>query len=139
MAKQIFVNLPIKDLGASTAFYQKLGFKKNDVFSSDEATALQWSDDIILMILKHDFYKKFIREKDIIDASTTSGVLLAISFDTKEAVKQFAETAKANGGDYYQIDMGIPEDQMFGYEVLDPDGNQWEAVWMATDFTPDNK
>jgi len=25
---------------------------------------------------------------------------------------------------------------MFGYEVLDPDGNQWEPVWMSPDFNP---
>jgi uncharacterized protein len=136
MNKQIYVNLPVKDLAVSTAFYESLGFAKNAMFSDENASAMQWSDEIILMILKHDFYKKFIGDKQIIDAKTTSGVLLALSLETKEAVTKFVETAKANGGDYFQVSMGAPEDQMFGYEVLDPDGNQWEAVWMATDFAP---
>lgn len=136
MNKQIYVNLPVKDLAASTAFYESLGFTKNAMFSDENASAMQWSDSIIVMILKHDFYKKFIGDKQIIDAKTTSGVLLALSLETKEAVTNFAETAKTNGGDYFQVDMGVPEDQMFGYEVLDPDGNQWEAVWMAADFAP---
>jgi len=26
--------------------------------------------------------------------------------------------------------MGIPEEEMLGFEVLDPDGNQLESVWM---------
>lgn len=136
MGKQVYINLPVTDLGASTAFYERLGFTKNSAFSDENASAMQWSDSIIVMILKHDFYQRFIRNKNIIDAKTTSGALLALTFNTKEEVTRFAETAKANGGDYFQVEMGIPEDQMFGYEVLDPDGHQWEASWMSPDLTP---
>jgi len=138
MTKQIYVNLPVSDLAKSTAFYESLGFTKNPAFSDDNASSVQWSDDIVVMLLTHDFYKKFIRDKQVIDTKTTSGVLLALSFDSKEEVQKFADTAKENGGDSFQVDMGIPEDQMLGLEVLDPDGNQWEAMWMAADFTPDN-
>lgn len=134
MGKQVYINLPVTDLNASTAFYESLGFTKNPTFSNENASAMQWSDSIIVMILPHDFYRQFIRNKNIIDAKTTSGVLLALNFDIKEDVARFAETAKANGGDYFQIDMGIPENQMLGYEVLDPDGHQWEATWMSPDF-----
>jgi predicted lactoylglutathione lyase len=136
MAKQIYINLPVADLAASTAFYQALGFTKNETFSDENATSVQWSDEIIVMLLKHDFYKRFIRDKQIIDAKSTSGVLLAINLESKEAVEQFAETAKQLGGDYFQIDMGVPADQMFGYEVEDLDGHHWEPVWMSPTFNP---
>jgi hypothetical protein len=139
MNKQVYINLPVKDLAASIAFYEKLGFTKNPIFSDENASAMQWSEDIVVMLLTHDFYKRFIGEKSVIDAKTTSGVLLAINFDSKEEVTHFAETAKANGGDYFRVDMGVSEDQMFGYEVLDPDGNQWEAMWMSADFTPSDE
>lgn len=132
MSKQVYINLPVNDLSISTAFYEGLGFTKNPTFSDDNASAMQWSDNIVVMLLKHDFYKRFIADKQIIDAKTTSGVLLALSFDSKEEVQRFADTAKASGGDYFKVDMGLPDDQMFGYEVLDPDGHQWEAVWMAS-------
>lgn len=136
MNKQVFINLPVNDVEKSTAFYEALGFRKNPDFSDENASALMWSDDIIVMILKHEFYEKFTNGKQIADTHTTSGVLLALSLESKEAVTQFAETAKANGGDYFRVDMGVPEDMMFGYEVLDPDGNQWEPVWMNQDFNP---
>lgn len=136
MSKQVFINLPVADLAKSTAFYEALGFTLNPLFTDDNASALMWSDDIIVMLLKHDFYKRFIRDKNIIDAKTTSGALLAISLDSKEAVQKFADTAKENGGDYFKVDMGMPEDQMFGYEVEDPDGHHWEPVWMTPDFNP---
>jgi len=136
MNKRVFINLPVSDLARSTAFYESLGFKKNPNFSDENASALMWSDEIIVMILTHDFYQKFINGKQVADPKTISGVLLALSLENKEAVTAFAETAKANGGDYYSVDMGVPEDMMFGYEVLDPDGNHWEPVWMNTDFNP---
>jgi predicted lactoylglutathione lyase len=136
MSKQIYINLPVSDLAKSTEFYTALGFTKNSDFSNDDASAMQWSDDIFVMLLKPDFYKKFLKGKNIGDTASTSAVLLALTLDSKEEVQKFADTAKQNGGDYYKIDMGVPEDMMFGYEVQDPDGNQWEPVWMNPDFNP---
>lgn len=56
---------------------------------------------------------------------------MAFSLESADAVKKFAETAKQNGGNYYKVEMGIPEDQMFGLEVQDPDGNMLEPTWMS--------
>jgi predicted lactoylglutathione lyase len=136
MAKQIFVNLPVSDLEKSTQFYEALGFTKNPAFSNESASAMNWSDEISVMLLTHDFYQPFLRNKEIADTKQTSGVLLALSMDSKEAVQQFADTAKQNGGDYYQVDNGVPADVMFGYEVQDLDGHGWEPVWMSPDFAP---
>ena len=136
MAKQVYINLPVKDLTKATAFYQSLGFTKNESFSNDKASGMEWSADIFVMLVTHNFYKTFIPGRDVIDSTTTSGVLLALSFDTKEEVEKFAKTAKENGGDFFKIDSGVPEDMMVGYEVLDLDGNQWEPVWMSPDFAP---
>ncbi len=136
MSKQIYVNLPVSDLSKSTAFYEALGFIKSPIFSDENASGMSWSDDIVVMLLKHDFYKKFLKGKEIANTQQTSGVLLCLSFDSKEEVQKFADTAKQNGGDYYQVDMGVPADMMFGYEVSDPDGNTWEPMWMNSSFNP---
>lgn len=136
MSKQIYVNLPVTDLAKATAFYEALGFKKNPAFSDEKGSGMIWSENIYVMLLTHDFYKTFLKDKEIADTQKTNGALLAISFDSKEEVQKFADTAKANGGDFYKSETGVPEDQMFGYEVLDLDGNQWEALWMSFDFNP---
>jgi predicted lactoylglutathione lyase len=136
MSKQIFINLPVTNLSNSTKFYEALGFTKNPAFSNDSASCMVWSDNIYVMLLVHDFYKSFLAGKQIADAKQTSGVLLALSLESKEAVQQFADTAKQNGGDYYQAESGVPADMMFGYEVQDPDGHSWEPMWMSPDFVP---
>jgi uncharacterized protein len=136
MSKQVYINLPVTDLARATAFYEALGFVKQPDFSNEAASGMQWSDDIFVMLLTHDFYRQFLRGQDIADTTKTNGALLAISLESKEAVRTFAETAKQQGGDYYQVDMGMSEDMMFGLEVLDPDGNHWEPLWMSPDFNP---
>ena len=130
MSTMVFVNFPVTDVKRSTEFYEKLGFKKNVDFSNEETSSMVWDDTFWIMLLNHDFYSKFIKDKKIADAKTTSGALIAFSMESADAVKKFGETAKANGGDFYQVDMGIPEDMMFGLEVQDPDGNTLEPNWM---------
>lgn len=127
----VFVNFPVSDLKHSTAFYEKLGFTQNKEFSTDEAVSMVWDDHFWIMLLNHDFYSRFIKDKTIANTQTTSSSLIAFSMESIDAVKKFAETAKANGGDFYKVNMGIPEDQMFGLEVQDPDGNTLEPNWMA--------
>ena len=131
MATMVFVNFPVSDLKHSTAFYEKLGFTQNKEFSTDEAVSMVWDDHFWIMLLNHDFYSRFIKDKTIANTQTTSSSLIAFSMESIDAVKKFAETAKANGGDFYKVNMGIPEDQMFGLEVQDPDGNTLEPNWMA--------
>lgn len=136
MAKQVYVNLPVSDLARSTAFYEALGFTKNPAFSNESASGMVWSDEIFVMLLTQDFYKTFLRNKDIADTAKSSGVLIALFLESKEAVQQFADTAKQNGGDFYRVDMGAPNDNMFSLEVTDPDGHNWEPLWMSHDFNP---
>lgn len=136
MVKQIFVNLPVNNLVQSTKFYEALGFTKNSAFSNKSASCMNLSDEIVVMLLEHDFYKTFLKNKVIADSVQTCGVLLALTLDTKEAVQQFADKAKQNGGDYYQVDNGVPAELMFGYEVQDLDGHTWEPMWMSPDFAP---
>ena len=131
MSTMVFVNFPVSDVNRSAAFYEKLGFAKNNEFSNDEAVAMVWDDHFWIMLLNHEFYSRFIKDKTIADTQTTSSSLIAFSLESADAVKKFAETAKATGGDFHKVDMGMSEDQMFGLEVQDPDGNTLEPSWMA--------
>lgn len=136
MGKQVFINIPVSDVAKATSFYESLGFTKNQDFSDDNASSMMWSDDIVVMLLSREFYKKFVPNKDVAEPGKSSGVLIALSLESKEAVQQFADAAKKNGGNYYTVEMGVPEDMMFGYEVEDPDGNHLEPVWMNPQFNP---
>lgn len=130
MNKQIYINLPVKDLSKATAFYEALGFVKNPMFSDEKASSVVWSEEIVVMLLTEPFYQQFIPGKEIADAKKVSEVGLCISFESKEAVESFAEKAKNLGGRVYSVPMNQQSDFMFGLSVEDLDGHLWEPLWM---------
>lgn len=136
MSKQVYINFPVSDLAKSTAFYEALGFTKDPNFSDENTSAMQWSDDIVFMLLTRDFYQKFLNGKTIAHTLTSSAALIALTLDSKEAVQQFADTAKVNGGNYFVARPNEGLDFMFSYEVEDPDGNVLEPLWMGPSFNP---
>lgn len=128
MAKLIFVNLPVSDLARATAFYQAIGFVKNAQFSDDTASCMVFSDIIHVMLLTHDKFRHFT-SKQIVDAKTSSEVLLCLSADGRADVDDMIGKAKGAGG---ALDPTPPQDFgfMYGRSFEDVDGHIWEVMWM---------
>lgn len=130
MPKQIFVNLPVRDLGASMTFFSALGFTFNPQFTDDTAACMVISDTIYAMLLTHDKFRQFTK-KDIADATTTTEVLTALSVDSKDAVDKMVDAAIGAGGTEPRdsMDYGF----MFQRAFDDLDGHTWEIIWMDPD------
>jgi uncharacterized protein len=128
MTKMIFVNLPVRDLKASTAFYVALGGKLNPQFSGEQASCMMLSDTIFVMLLTHEHYRQFT-QRPIGDARRESQALIALSSESRDAVNATLTQAAAAGG---RADPNPAQDHgfMFGRSVEDPDGNVWEIMWM---------
>ncbi|MFN8255991.1 MAG: hypothetical protein U0W24_09910 [Bacteroidales bacterium] len=60
--KQIFINLPVKDVEASMNFYMQLGFTINSLFTFDDQKCMAWSDLIYLMVQKYERFKSGIKK-----------------------------------------------------------------------------
>ncbi len=132
MAKMIFVNLPVKDVEASIAFYQAIGATKDERFSQPgKAASMQFSDTIVFMLLSHDFFAGF-SPKPIADAHQSTEVLLCLSQDSREAVDVITEAAATAGG---KADIRPPQDHgfMYGRSFEDPDGHIFEPMYMDLD------
>jgi hypothetical protein len=130
MARTIFVNLPVKDVAASTAFYTALGFDRDPRFSNEQASAMVWSDTISVMILAQDFYRTFTTKR-IADTHATSAVLLCLSCDDRATVDSMVEAAIAAGG----REARDPQDHGFMYSRAfeDLDGHVYEPMYMDLD------
>jgi predicted lactoylglutathione lyase len=128
MSRMIFVNLPVRDLKASTAFYRALGGALNPQFSNESASCMMLSDTIFVMLLTHEHYRQFT-QRPIGDPRRESQALIALSADSRDAVNATLEKTAATGG---RADPNPAQDQgfMFGRSVEDPDGNVWEIMWM---------
>lgn len=128
MSKMIFVNLPVRNLAASTAFYVALGGEVNAQFSDEQTTSVMFSDAIGVMLLTHDRYRHFTK-RPIGDARRDSQALLALTVHQRDAVNETLTRAIAAGGG---SDPNPPQDHGFMYSrsIEDPDGYVWEIVWM---------
>ena len=133
MANMIFVNLPVRDLKASMAYYRALGFDHNPQFTDETAACIVVSDTIFVMLLSHDKFREF-SGTPIPDARSEIGALYALSRDSREAVDSIAEAALAAGGREQRAatDYGF----MYGRAIADLDGHVWEYTWMDLSQMP---
>jgi uncharacterized protein len=127
MNKMIFINLPVRDLPASKAFYAALGFTNNPMFTDDTAACMVWSESINVMLLTHEKWRTFTERP--IPPATSSEVLLCLSCDSRDAVNALNLAASQHGG---QADINPLQDLGFMYNrsLADLDGHVWEMAWM---------
>ncbi|GAA2558414.1 MULTISPECIES: VOC family protein [Streptomyces] len=125
--QMIFVNLAVNDLDASKKFFTELGYSINEQFSDETAASVAISDTIVAMLLTRQKYAEFTK-KEIVDATKSSEVLLALSAESREKVDELVEKAVAAGGSV----TGETQDHgfMYGRAFDDLDGHTWEVIWM---------
>lgn len=128
MSTQIFVNVAVRDLQKSMAFFGALGFGFNAEYTNDDAACMIVSDDIFVMLLREDFFRTFT-DKAICDTRTHVEVLTALSVDSREKVDALIDRAVAAGGRSARpaLDYGF----MYSRSFEDPDGHTWELVHMS--------
>lgn len=134
MPSKIFVNLPVKDLKRSIDFFTHLGFSFNPQFTDDKAACLVINDgSIYAMLLTEPMFKNFTK-KEIADASKTTEVLIAIDADSREQVDEMVKKAVEACGSIY----AKPADHgwMYQHSFADPDGHQWEILYMDESKLP---
>jgi len=133
MAKQIFINLAVKELKKSMDFYAALGFTNNPQFSDDSGKCMVWSDNIFLMLLTHEKFATFAT-KPIADTKSAVAGLFSLSLDTVEAVNESVENGLNAGGK----EPNEPRDYGFMHQrtIEDFDGHTWEIFYMDVSKFP---
>lgn len=127
MAKQIFINLAVKDLQKSMEFYSALGFLNNPQFSDDTGKCMVWSDSIYVMLLTHEKFKNFAT-KPIADTKSNVAALYSLSVDSVDEIHRMLTNAINAGG----TEPGEMKDYGFMQQrtIEDLDGHTWEIFYM---------
>lgn len=128
MARNIFVNLPVKRLAPSMAFFGGLGFSFNPQFTNADAACMVVSDDIFVMLLTEEKFREF-SPRPVCDARQFTEVLVCLSCGSREEVDELVRRAVAGGGSIHKAaqDYGF----MYGHGFLDLDGHGWELVYLV--------
>jgi uncharacterized protein len=127
MSRKIYVNLAVKSLEESIAFFTQLGFNFNPQFSDSSASCLMISDDIFVMLLSEARFLSFT-PKMLCNTQTHTEMLLCLSCDSREEVDQIVSKAVTAGGAMYNEaqDHGF----MYAHGFQDLDGHIWELIYM---------
>ncbi len=133
MAKQIFVNLPVKDLKKSIEFFTKLGFLFNKKFTDKNAACLIIGENIYSMLLQEEFFKSFTK-KEISNAKKSTEVIIAIDAESKEKVDELIKKAVEAGGSLYRE--ADDHGWMYVHSFADLDGHQWEVLFIDENKMP---
>lgn|SRR5690606_3029181 len=133
MAKQVFINLAVKDLQKSMDFYTALGFTNNPQFSDDTAKCMVWNESIFVMILTHEKFSSFAT-KPIADTKSNIAALFSLSFNSLDEVNNVMTKGLNAGGTEPtpMKDYGFMQQRT----IEDFDGHTWELFYMDVNNMP---
>jgi uncharacterized protein len=127
-SRMIFVNLAVEGLDRAVEFFTQLGFTFDPRFTDETATCMIVSDQAFVMLLVEDRFKDFTK-KELADARAETETILALSAESREEVDELADKALEVGGSPASDPIEM-DDFMYSRSFQDPDGHQWEVVWM---------
>ena len=125
--RMIFVNLPVKDLTSSRAFFAQLGFEFNREFSDDSCACMVVDQNIYVMLLVEQRFRDLING-EMSDAASATEVVTCLSADSRQQVDELVARAIAAGGKPWRP--AIEEGPMYGGSFQDLDGHVWELMHM---------
>ena len=127
MSRKVFINLPVRDLEKSKAFFSTLGFEFNPQFTDDKGACMVLSEEGYVMLLTTPFFEGFTK-RAVCDTSTHTEALIALSCESRAEVDELVQKAIDAGGApaMPSMDHGF----MYGHSFYDLDGHHWEVLWM---------
>lgn len=122
-----FLNLPVRDVARSRAFFERLGFAFNEKFCDESAACLVFNEGSYAMLLDRDRFADFAGRPVPEPQEVTAG-LYCFSAESREEVDAITSKALAAGASPAKepTDYGF----MYGTSFYDPDGHHWEVTWM---------
>lgn len=136
MARMLIPNLAVEDLDRAKAFFAELGFTFDERFTDETAASMVVNEHASVMLLTRSKFGEFTT-RPLVDSTTHTEAIIALSADSREEVDALAEKALEHGGTPAKepMDFGF----MYGRSFNDPDGHHWEIFWMdpaALEETP---
>lgn len=130
MTKDLWMNLPVKDLNRSKEFFTTIGFSFKDGPGNSDTMAplVVGSKETIIMLIVENVFKG-ATQNPIADTEKGTEVIFSFSADSREEVEEVAKKVTAAGGNVFAPPAEI-QGWMYGCAFTDPDGHRWNALFM---------
>jgi len=130
MVKQLWLNLPVKDIALSRDFFTKIGFSFNDTHgvTADSACMVVGERPFVIMLFVEELFAGFTRHP-VSNTLTASEMLISIDAQSKQEVDELAAKVAAAGGHVFGEPSAV-QGWMYGCGFADPDGHRWNVLYM---------
>ena len=130
----LFITCPVEDVERATAFYAALGWTLNTEMSDHNVSCFAIAPEQYVMLGSREMYASVGGTEELTGGpDTPSKVTVSFDLDSREAVDELVERARAAGGR-----VGDTDDYSFMYQRQfdDPDGNHFAPFWTDPDGPP---
>jgi predicted lactoylglutathione lyase len=129
MTKDLWINLPVKDVEKSKEFFTRIGFTLNETHVSPDMACFNVGEkNLTVLFFAEETFKGFTKS-EISDTNAGSEVLISFDAESREEVDEMAVKVHEAGGTIFGKP-GEIQGWMYGFAFLDPDGHRWNQVFM---------
>jgi len=136
MTKELWINLPVKDLDKSKAFFTQIGFSLTPEYTrGNEMAGLAIGDKkFIVMLFPESSFHKYTAHT-ITDTRQSTEALFSFDAGSREEVDEMARKVAKAGGTIF-AKPGEEQGWMYGFGFADPDGHRWNMLYMDMSKMP---
>jgi uncharacterized protein len=87
---QLFINLQVSNIEASTNFYTQLGFTINPLFTFDDQKCMAWSEHIYVMLQSKEFLSKHNTQQSL-DTNNSTSATFTLPVESLDRVDEIIE------------------------------------------------
>ena len=129
MTKEIWINLPVKDVTKAKDFFVALGFQFMPKHSNPGMAAMSVGEKNIALMLFQDATFRHINQHELVDTAKGSEVLFSLDAESKSEVDEWAQKVEAAGGKVFASPADV-QGWMYGCGFADLDGHRWNVLYM---------
>jgi predicted lactoylglutathione lyase len=136
MAKELWINLPVKDVGKSKEFFARIGFSPNTEHGdNNEMACVQLGEkQFNVLLFAENKFKEFTKN-ELTDTGKSTETLISFDAENAEEVDETARKVFEAGGRIFSEPAEI-EGWMYGFAFADLDGHRWNQVYMDMSKMP---
>ncbi len=129
MTKNIWLNLPVKDVQKSKIFFRKVGFSFNEKHETDSSACMMVGENnFVIMLFEEKMFARFTQNK-LTDTNMSSEILISIDAESKVEVDELARKVEDAGGNIFS-EPTENQGWMYGFGFSDLDGHRWNVLFM---------
>jgi uncharacterized protein len=129
MTKQIWLNLPVKNVAKAKDFFWKIGFSFNEQHDTPSSTCMVVGEGHFVVMLFEEMLFSSFSQNGLTDTKLSSEVLISIDAESREEVDELAKKVTEAGGTVF-APPAESQGWMYGCGFADLDGHRWNVLYM---------